>query len=59
VAGSLEGDVTRVLVENLSSLLAGKRVAVVRWSAAAQTMAPFRNRLAVEVLALRGPGGVR
>ena len=56
-AGSLEGDVTRVLVENLSSLLAGKRVAVVRWSAAAQTMAPFRNRLAVEVLRFEGPVG--
>ena len=56
-AGSLEEDVSRVLVENLSSLLAGKRVAVVRWSAAAQTMAPFRNRLAVEVLRFEGPVG--
>jgi len=28
----LQEDVSRVLVENLSALLAGKRVAVVRWS---------------------------
>ena len=56
-AGSLEEDVSRVLVENLSSLLSGKHVAVVRWSSAMQTMAPFQKRLAVEVLRFEGPLG--
>ena len=56
-AGSLQEDVSRVLVENLSSLLSGKHVAVVRWSSAMQTMAPFRKRLAVEVLRFEGPLG--
>ena len=56
-AGSLQEDVSRVLVENLSALLAGKRVAVVRWSAAMQTTAPFRNRLAIEILRFEGSVG--
>ena len=56
-AGSLQEDVSRVLVENLSSLLAGKRVAAVRWSSVMQTMAPFRNRLAVEILRFEGTVG--
>jgi len=56
-AGSLQEDVSRVLIENLSALLAGKRVAVVRWSSAMQTMAPFRNRLAIEILRFEGPVG--
>lgn len=56
-AGSLQEDVSRVLVENLSALLAGKRIAVVRWSSAMQTMAPFQKRLAVEVLRFEGPLG--
>jgi uncharacterized lipoprotein YmbA len=56
-AGSLQEDVSRVLIENLSALLAGKRVAVVRWTSAMQSMAPFRNRLAVEVLRFEGPVG--
>jgi len=56
-AGSLQEDVSRVLVENLSALLAGKRVAVARWSSAMQTTVPFRNRLAVEILRFEGPVG--
>jgi uncharacterized lipoprotein YmbA len=56
-AGSLQEDVSRVLIENLSNLLAGKRVAVVRWSSSMQSMAPFRNRLAVEILRFEGPVG--
>jgi hypothetical protein len=56
-AGSLQEDISRVLVENLSGLLAGKRIAVVRWTSAMQTMAPFRNRLAVEILRFEGPAG--
>lgn len=54
-AGSLEGDVSRVLIENLSILLAGKRVAVARWASTMQTLVPFRNRLAVEILRFEGP----
>jgi hypothetical protein len=56
-AGSLQEDVSRVLVENLSALLAGKRITVVRWTSAMQTMAPFRNRLAVEILRFEGTVG--
>jgi uncharacterized protein len=56
-AGSLQEDVSRVLVENLSALLAGKRVAAVRWSSVMQTMAPFRTRLAVEILRFEGTVG--
>ena len=56
-AGSLQEDVSRVLVENLSALIAGKRIVVVRWSSAMQTMAPFQKRLAVEVLRFEGPLG--
>ncbi|MGZ8432622.1 MAG: PqiC family protein, partial [Candidatus Deferrimicrobiaceae bacterium] len=56
-AGSLQEDVSRVLVENLSFLLSGKHVAVVRWSSAMQAKAPFQKRLAVEVLRFEGPPG--
>lgn len=56
-AGSLQEDVSRVLVENLSFLLSGKHVAVVRWSSAMQAMAPFQKRVAVEVLRFEGPPG--
>ncbi len=56
-AGSLEGDVARVLIENLSVLLAGKNVAVVQWTSAMQSMAPFRNRLGVDVLRFEGSAG--
>ena len=56
-AGSLQEDLSRVMVENLSILLAGKRVAVVRWVFAMQSMAPFRNRLAIEILRFEGPVG--
>ncbi|HEX2768646.1 MAG TPA: PqiC family protein, partial [Geobacteraceae bacterium] len=56
-AGSLQEDVSRVLIENLSFLLSGKHVAVARWSSAMQTMPPFQKRLAVEVLRLEGPLG--
>lgn len=56
-AGSLHEDVSRVLVENLSTLLAGKRIAVVRWTSAMQTVAPFRNRMAIEILRFEGAVG--
>ena len=56
-AGSLEGDVSRVLVENLSALLAGNRVNVIRWSPATQPQPPFRNRVGVEILRFEGPAG--
>ena len=56
-AGSLQEDLSRVLVENLSLQLAGKRVTVVRWTSAMQTMAPFRNRVAIEILRFEGPVG--
>jgi uncharacterized lipoprotein YmbA len=56
-AGSLEGDVSRVLVENLSALLAGNRVTVVRWSPATQPQPPFRFRVGVEILRFEGPAG--
>lgn len=56
-AGSLEGDVARVLIENLSVLLSGKNVAVVQWTSAMQSMAPFRNRLGVDVLRFEGSVG--
>lgn len=56
-AGSLEGDVSRVLLENLSELLAGNRITVVHWSPATQPQAPFRNRVGVEILRFEGPLG--
>lgn len=56
-AGSLEGDVARVLIENLSVLLAGKKATVVQWTSAMQSMAPFRNRLGVDVLRFEGSVG--
>jgi len=56
-AGSLEEDVSRVLVENLSSLLAGKRIAVVRWSAAVQTMARIGTGWPSRFCASRPGGG--
>ena len=56
-AGSLEGDVARVLIENLSVLLAGKSVAVVQWTSTMRSMAPFRNRLGVDILRFEGSVG--
>lgn len=56
-AGSLEGDVSRVLLENLSALLAEHRITVVRWSPATQPQAAFRNRLGVEILRFEGTLG--
>jgi uncharacterized lipoprotein YmbA len=46
-----------VLVENLSALLAGNRVNVIRWSPATQPQPPFRNRVGVEILRFEGPAG--
>ena len=56
-AGSLQEDVSRVLAENLSTLLAGKRLAAVRWTSVMQSIAPFRNRVGVEILRFEGPVG--
>ena len=56
-AGSLQGDVSRVLLENLSGLLAGYRLTAVRWSPATQPQAPFRHRVGVEILRFEGPAG--
>lgn len=56
-AGSLEGDVSRVLLENLAVLLAGNRITVVRWSPATKPQAAFRNWVVVEILRFEGPLG--
>jgi hypothetical protein len=56
-AGSLEGDISRVLRENLSALLAGNRITVVRWSPATHPQASFRNRVGVEILRFEGALG--
>jgi uncharacterized lipoprotein YmbA len=56
-AGSLAGDVSRVLTENLSALLSADRVTVVRWSPATQPQPPFRYRVGVEILRFEGTAG--
>jgi hypothetical protein len=56
-AGSLQEDISRVLVENLSMLLAGKRISVARWNPAMQSVASLRNRVGVEILRFEGPAG--
>lgn len=53
-AGSLESDVTRVLVEDISSLLAADRFSVVRWTPYLESQVPASYR--VEVLVHRFEG---
>lgn len=53
-AGSLESDVTHVLVEDISSLLAADRFSVVRWTPYLESQAPASYR--VEVLLHRFEG---
>ena len=53
-AGSLESDVTRVLVEDISSLLAADRFFVVRWTPYLESRVPASYR--VEVLVERFEG---
>jgi uncharacterized lipoprotein YmbA len=53
-AGSLESDVTRVLVEDISSLLPTERFSVVRWTPYLESQAPASYR--VEVLVERFEG---
>ncbi len=53
-AGSLENDVTRVLVEDIYSLLAADRFSVVRWTPYSESQVPASYR--VEVLLERFEG---
>lgn len=53
-AGSLESDVTRVLVEDISSLLPADRFSVVRWTPYLESQVPASYR--VEVLVERFEG---
>lgn len=55
-AGSLEEDVSRVLVENLSVLLAPENMTVVRWDRDAYPL-PAEYRVGVEVLRFDGTVG--
>ena len=56
-AGSLAEDVSRVLIENLSVLLAGDNVVVLRWDQAALSSVPIKYRVGVEVLRFEGAVG--
>lgn len=58
-AGSLEDDVARVLVENLTILLAEERVKVMRWSQSVLAEFSPKSRVSVEVLQFEGAlGGI-
>ena len=56
-AGSLAEDVSRVLIENLSMLLAGDNVVVLRWDQAVLSSVPTKFRVGVEVLRFEGAVG--
>lgn len=56
-AGPLEEDVSRVLIENLSVLLAGRNVRLVPWGSAAYPSLPVRFRIGVELVRFEGPVG--
>ncbi len=56
-AGSLEGDITRVLVENISAMLPAELYSVVRWNPASQAQMPIDFRAAVEIIRLDGTPG--
>ncbi|MDH4232885.1 MAG: PqiC family protein [Nitrospirota bacterium] len=57
-AGSFNADVTRVLVENLSVLLAREPLTVLRWVPAEQALLPVKYRIGVQLTGFDGsPGG--
>jgi uncharacterized lipoprotein YmbA len=56
-AGPLREDVSRVLVENLSVLLAGEPFVVLRWEQAVLSSVPVKYRVGVEVLRFEGTVG--
>lgn len=56
-AGSLEEDVSRVLIENLSMLLAEEDVVVLRWKQAVLSPVPIKCRVEVEVMRFEGTVG--
>jgi len=56
-AGSLQEDVSRVLVENLSILLAGDHVVVLRWEQAVLYHFPIKYRIGVEFVRFEGTVG--
>ncbi len=56
-AGSLESDVTRVLVEDISSLLAADRFFVVRWTPYLESQVPASYRVEVLVECFEGTLG--
>jgi hypothetical protein len=56
-AGSLEGDVVRVLVENISDLLPADQFSVTRWSPYSENRAPSAYRVEVRVDRFEGTLG--
>ncbi len=56
-AGSLESDVVRVLVENISALLPRDQFSVTRWSLYSESRAPSAYRVEVRVDRFEGPLG--
>ncbi len=56
-AGSLETDITRVLIENLSALLPPDRYHVVSWIQPAQSYTSIAHRVAVDVIRFDGTYG--
>lgn len=56
-AGSLENDITRVLIENLSALLPPDRYHVVSWIQPAQSYASIDHRVAVDITRFDGIHG--
>ncbi len=57
LAGSLESDVTRALVEDISSLLAADRFFVVRWTPYLESQVPASYRVGVLVECFEGTLG--
>ena len=57
-AGSLESNLSRSIIENLSVLLPSERYSVVRWLPSAQSNVPIRYRFMVDVIRFDAdPGG--
>lgn len=56
-AGSLDKDVSRVLIENLTVLLAGRNVPVIPWGSSAYPALPVRFRVGVDLVRFEGPVG--
>jgi len=56
-AGSLESDITRVLIENLLALLPPDRYHVVSWIQPAQSYTSIAHRVAVDIIRFDGTQG--